>query len=235
VRAIGRALDGIRGPAGSTADPEVRSIRDDIREGVVFVVRHPGVRTMTLVGTLQCLAGGGFVALMVVWCARVLDIGTSGWRFAVVFSVWSVGGILASAALPRLLRRMSAGRVTLVALPVASVFAILTPLTRSWWLASIGMFLWSCGYTLVAVNSISYRQQVTPERLLGRVNTAGRMLSWGVGWTFGALSAGLLGGLVGIQAAMVAMGGLEGVACLVAWASPLRTADETAAASGSGS
>jgi hypothetical protein len=33
---------------------------------------------MTIVGALQCVAGGGFVALMVVWCDRVLDIGTEG-------------------------------------------------------------------------------------------------------------------------------------------------------------
>lgn len=229
VRGIVRGLDGERDDDGDgeRSSISMRSVRADVREGVAFVVRHPGVRTMTLVGTLQCLAGGGFVALMVVWCARVLDIGTSGWRFGAVFSVWSLGGILASAALPRLLSSISAARITLLALPIAAVFAVLTPLAGSWLLASVGLFCWSCGYTMVAVNSISYRQQVTPERLLGRVNTAGRMLSWGVGWTTGALCAGLLASVLGIREAMVALGLFEVVACVLAWMSPLRTGVDT--------
>lgn len=221
VKGIVRGLDGQRDAAQRAMS--VQSVRADIREGIAFVIRHPGVRTMTIVGTLQCLAGGGFVALMVVWCARVLHIGTSGWRFGVVFSVWSVGGILASAVLPRLLRRVSAGQITLAALPVAAVFGLLTPLARTWPLAALGMFCWSCGYTLVVVNSISYRQQQTPDPLLGRVNTAGRMLSWGVGWTTGALCAGLLGNTLGVRRAMVAMALFEVVACVVAWTSPLRS------------
>ena len=50
----------------------------DIGEGLRFLVRHPGVRTMTIVGTVQCISGGGFIALLVVWCDRVLDVGTDG-------------------------------------------------------------------------------------------------------------------------------------------------------------
>jgi len=53
----------------------------DIREGLAFLMRHDGVRTMTIVTAIQSFAGGGFVALMVVWCDRVLGVGTEGWRF----------------------------------------------------------------------------------------------------------------------------------------------------------
>ena len=82
------------GPASAEVHRAARSARD-IREGLVFLVRHPGVRTMTMIGTLQCIAGGAFVALDVVWCDQVLGIGTGGWRFGLVFSAWAVGGILA--------------------------------------------------------------------------------------------------------------------------------------------
>jgi predicted MFS family arabinose efflux permease len=75
----------------------------------------------------------------------------------------------------------------------------------------------------VVVNTISYRQQVTPEPLLGRVNTAGRMLSWGVGWTLGAVAGGVLSHQIGVRPAMVTMASLSVVAVLVAWTSPLRT------------
>lgn len=219
VRAIARMLqDPHRLPSRLTR----RAVLADIREGLLFLMRHAGVRTMTLVGTLQCMAGGAFVALDVVWCDQVLHIGTSGWRFGLVFSAWGVGGILADVALPRLLRRTTAARITLWALPLSAAFGILTPFAQWWLLGAVGVFLWSCFYTLVMVNSISYRQQVTPEPLLGRVNTAGRMLAWGIGWTLGALGGGVLAQLVGVPRAMSVMAGLGLVACAVAWTSPLR-------------
>jgi MFS family permease len=177
---------------------------------------------MTIVGALQCMAGGSFVALNVVWCDQVLGVGTSGWRFGLVFSAWSVGAIIASLALPRLLRRRNAAAITLAALPVSAVLGVVVPFARSWVVGALGLFLWSCVYTLVAVNSISYRQEVTPEPLLGRVNTAGRMLAWGLGWTTGALVGGVLSDILGVQTAMSAMAALGIVACVVAWTSPLR-------------
>ena len=76
---------------------------------------------------------------------------------------------------------------------------------------------------LVVVNTISYRQEVTPEALMGRVNTAARMLSWGVGWTLGAALGGMIGHVLGIRPALVVMTGFGFVAVAVAWMSPLRS------------
>ncbi|TWD83633.1 putative MFS family arabinose efflux permease [Kribbella amoyensis] len=194
----------------------------DIGEGIRFLVRHPGVRTMTIVGALQSFAGGGFVALMVVWCDRVLHIGTSGLRFGLVFGAWGIGGMAAAVGLPRLLRRVRPAAITLFALPVSAVLGIVTALVPTWPLAAIALLTWGSAYMLVIVNSITYRQQVTPEHLLGRVNTAGRMLSWGVGWTLGAIVGGVLGGHLGVRAAMVVLGVAGFGAVLVAWTSPLR-------------
>lgn len=59
---------------------------------------------MTVVSLPPCLAGGGFMGLMVVWCDRVLHVGTSGLRFGLVYSCWSVGGVAGAFWLPRLLR-----------------------------------------------------------------------------------------------------------------------------------
>jgi MFS family permease len=219
VRSISRLLQDPTRRAG----PLTReAVFGEIREGLGYLVRHGGVRTMTVLGSLQCLAGGGFVALMVVWCDRVLDVGTSGWRFGLVFTSWSLGALVASVALPRLLRRRTPGQVALAALPVSAALGIVTPLARQWPVAAAALFTWSCVYTLVTINTISYRQQVTPEHLLGRVNTAGRMLSWGVGWTLGAVLGGVLGNVLGVQRGMLALTSLGVVAVVVAWTSPLR-------------
>lgn len=200
-----------------------RVLLTEIAEGVRYLVHHAGVRTMTIVGSLQSFAGGGFVALMVVWCDRVLHVGTSGLRFGLIYGAWGIGGLAAAVGLPRLLKRLPAAAITLYALPVSAALGVVTPLMPTWPLAAIALLAWGSAYVLVIVNAISYRQQVTPEQLLGRVNTAGRMLSWGVGWTLGSIVAGVVSSQLGVRPAMVVMGLLGFVAVVVAWTSPLRT------------
>ncbi|MGH3478232.1 MAG: MFS transporter [Nocardioidaceae bacterium] len=225
VRTIARPL---QDPDRERARTTPSAVVADIKVGLRFLVRHPGVRTMTIVGALQCIVGGGFVALMVVWFDRVLDIGTEGWRFGLVWSSWSVGALVASLALPRVLDRTTPARITLAALPVSAVLGIATSFATSWPLAALGLLTWSGAYMLVVVNSVSYRQQVTPEPLLGRVNTAGRMLAWGLGWTVGAAVAGALSSVIGVRSTLHAVTCVGVLAVLVAWTSPLRRADTPA-------
>ena len=195
IRMVRRALSTVR---ANLAPLRPSVVLKDIREGVTFLWRHPGVRSNTIVGALQSAGGAGFVALFVPWADQVLHIGTSGWRFGLVFAVWGIGGVAASALTPMLLRRLPAARVTLGAIPVSAVAGLATALAPDWVLASVGMVVWGVAYQLVLITSLTYRMQVTPEHLLGRVNTAGRMLSWGLGWTVGSVAGGVLAdGLLG--------------------------------------
>ncbi len=200
----------------------LRQVGRDVCDGLDFLVHHAGVRTMTLIGFLQCVGGGGFVALMVVWIDRRLGVGTEGLRFGLVYGGWAVGGLIASLALPWLLRRWSAARVALLAVPISCAVGLVVPAITQGWLAALAMTAWSVGYTMIAMNSISYRQEVTPNHLLGRVNTAGRMLSWGVGWTGGAFLAGAVVDLLGLVPTLYLLAATAVLSVVVAWSSPLR-------------
>lgn len=225
VRSIGRAMSLPRERAAAAAGPGGKQatarVFAEIREGLSFLWRHPGVRSNTLIGMLQSIAGAGWVALWVPWADRTLGIGTSGWRFGLVFSVWGVGGIAASALTPRLLRRWTPARLTLAAIPVSAVAGIAVALATHWVVACVLMVVWGLAYQVVIINSLTYRQQVTPEHLLSRVNTAGRMLSWGVGWTLGALVAGQLAERLTVPHAMLALTCVGVLAAAYAWLSPL--------------
>jgi hypothetical protein len=219
VRGIVRALSESR-----DGQPPLRPrvVLADIGDGLRYLIRHAGVRTMTVVGSVQSFAGGGFMALIVVWCDRVLHIGTSGLRFGLVWGTWGIGGLIAALSLPRLLKRMPPAAITLYALPASALLGVLTPLSPNWVAAALATLVWGSAYMLVIVNAISYRQQVTPEKLLGRVNTAGRMLSWGVGWTLGSAVGGVLGNAFGPRTGMVLMGLCGCLGVVFAWTSPLR-------------
>ncbi len=207
-----------RARAPLTAGQVVR----DVREGLAFLGHHEGVRSMTVIGTLMMLSIGGYMALTVVWLDRVLHLGTEGWRFGITYMAWAVGGLAASVAIPRLVRFVTPARIALVAVPVAAGLGVVTSRVTVWWVAALLYVGWAAATTLVVVNSISYRQAVTPEHLQGRVNTAGRMLSWGIGWTGGAFLSGLLVEPLGLRPTMLFFASVSVLAAVFAWLSPLR-------------
>src|SRR6476659_5348321 len=109
---------------------------------------------MTIVGSVQSFGGGGFMALIVVWCDRVLHIGTLGLRFGLVWGMWGIGGLIAALSLPKLLKRMSPAAITLYALPVSALLGVLSSLSPHWIVAALALFVWGSAYVLVIVNAV---------------------------------------------------------------------------------
>ncbi len=234
VGGIHRALSTSGGSQGSPGSPRspgtrpplrLRELVVDVRHGLDFLVHHTGVRTLTVVGALQSAAGAGFMALFVPWSDQVLRIGTSGWRFGVLYSVWGLGGIAAASLSARLQARYGAARICLWAMPCSALAGVVATLVGSWVWAAVVLIGWGAAYQLVLVSGLTYRQTVTPERLLSRVNTTARMISWGIGWSLGALAAGALAQVVPVRTAMLTLACAGLVGAVVAWLSPLRHPD----------
>ncbi|MDQ1641006.1 MAG: hypothetical protein QOJ90_357 [Actinomycetota bacterium] len=220
LRALSRPLsDPARRP---TAPLSRRALVADVREGLSFLWGHATVRTMTVVGACQSIAGGAFVGQMVVWADRTLDVRAGDARLGVVFGSWGVGVLVASLTMPPLVRRYGAARVTLLGLPASAALCGVTALVGNWVLGSLALVAWGAAYMLVVINSITYRQQVTPEHLMSRVNTTGRMLSFGLGWPLGSVIGGAVSEIAGPQAAMLAGAVVLAAGAVGAWLSPLR-------------
>ena len=220
IRAITRPLSD---PTRTGAEPLNRSaLVADVREGLQFLWGHVTVRSMTIVGALQSVAGGAFVGQLVPWADRQLGVQAGDWRLGVVFSAWGVGVLFASLMLPRAVRRVGAARVTLLCLPVSAVLCTATAFAYDWVTGSLALVAWGAAYMGVVINSITYRQQVTPEALMSRVNTTGRMLSFGLGWPVGSVLGGVVAQLSGPREAMLTGALVLALGVVVAWTSPLR-------------
>jgi MFS family permease len=219
IRAVRRPMSD---PARDTVGSGLTGLRRDVADGVRFLVRHVQVRTMTILGACQSIAGGAFVGQMVVWADRSLSVRAGDFRLGLVFGAWGVGALLASVVTPRLSRRYGAARITLLALPASAVLAVGTALAPDWVTGAFLLGAWSSAYMLVVINAINYRQQETPEPLMSRVNTAGRMLSFGAGFPLGALLGGVVAGSAGPVAGMLAGAAVAALGATYAWVSPLR-------------
>lgn len=192
----------------------------DMVEGLVFVLRHPVIRPLTLAGTLNSVAGGAIAGLVVVFAVEQLGASVRGDVPGLLLTSIAVGGFLAAVSLPRLLRRVRLGLVTVgsLALGVPAVLVLAAAGTVA--VAAGALVMWGLASTLVVLNGISTRQQLTPDHLQARVNTSARMLAWG-GTPFGALAAGAVAEGVGTTVAVTGVAAVGTTAVVYALASGL--------------
>jgi MFS family permease len=208
--------------AAETAGRSVlRRVVADIREGLVFLWRQRLVRTMTLVGFGNSFSAGAVLGLMVVYAVRALGLPQTDGRIGLLYTASAIGGLAASLLLPALARRYPVGWITLIGLFAHFLLLIAVALAPTLWSGIVIIGVWQLCNTLIIINGITLRQQVTPDHLQARVNTTARMVAWG-GQPFGAAVGGVLTELFDIRIALLIVAGGVALSAIYGWFSPLR-------------
>ncbi|WP_162794971.1 MFS transporter [Nonomuraea lactucae] len=187
--------------AERTVEPEPAErpgLRGEIAEGMRFVFAHPLLRPLILCAAIAELAFAAVLALLVVYAADELRLGPGA--IGVALAVGNVGGLLGALLAGPLSRRIGDGAAFIVSIALFSGGAILLPLSTGAVALSGGLFVVYVGAVIFNVLQVSLCQIVTPARLLGRMNSVFRFVTWGM-VPLGAAGGGLL----------VAPAGLRGV------------------------
>ncbi len=204
--AAGSCMLAVAQPMGplNTADDRCRpTLRSDIAEGIDFLWRHDVIRPLILLGVANSVTAGGVTGLLLVLAVEQLDVSSNGAGLGGLLTVVAIGGFLAAAALPALTRHIPLGWITLGGLTTGIPAVLLLAASTSLVASSICLLAWSAGNTLVILNGISMRQQLTPDHLQARVNTTGRMVAWG-GTPVGALCCGMVAQVSSVGAGIAA-------------------------------
>ncbi|MFF9607542.1 MFS transporter [Streptomyces sp. NPDC014684] len=184
-------------PVDDARDGARRSILKEIGEGLRYVWRDPRVRALSLVSANVNFFGAMQQAVLVIFLIQVAGL-TEGIAGALLGAA-GIGGMCGAALGHRINTRLGAGEGTIAVMVVGSVLGLLVPLT----FRGVGVVfflvgyvaLWSMVITFTAV-SISYRQAVCPEGMLGRMTATSRFLTWGV-LPLGSAIGGALGSALG--------------------------------------
>jgi MFS family permease len=198
----------------------------EIMEGLRFVFGNRLLRAIAACTGSFNLFNGIFTAMEVVFFVRELHL-TPG-QIGLYFSIGSAGGLLGVFLVKPVVRWLGQGPAIWVSTATTAPFALLLPLAEpGWrtWLAAAGGIMISIGVVVYNVTQVSFRQGLTPERLLGRMNATMRFLVWGT-IPIGGLLGGLLGEWLGARNALWvgAIGGC--LAFLPTFLSPLRNMRE---------
>jgi MFS family permease len=176
------------------------SLRADVGEGLRFLWQRPVLRTLAAMVGLSNLAWTAASSLFVLWAVGPSStLRLTDQQYGLLLTTLAVGSVAGSVTADWVAARI--GRTVSLAVAMAgSALAIATPLlTTNVWVIGSLFAVAGAGISLWNVITVSLRQRLTPDRLLGRLNSAYRLLAWG-SMPIGAALGGALGEAFGVRA-----------------------------------
>jgi MFS family permease len=200
------ALIAVRGRFRPDRDGPPSTIRSDIRAGLSFLMSRPILRTLALMVGMSNLASSAAFAVFVLFAVGPeSSLGLTEPQYGLLFATAAAGGIVGGLIAEWIQNRLGRARALTLSVFGASASVITPALTTS--VPVIAAVLFAGGATIMVWNviTVSYRQRVTPDHLLGRLNSAYRLLAWGTR-PLGAGLGGLLGEWIGVRGVFAVMG-----------------------------
>jgi MFS family permease len=199
---------------------------DDIKEGFGWLWRHDFLRPLAIILGLMNMASNMGTASLVLFAQE--ELRTSPGEFAFIGIGGAVGGIVGGWTGSWVAKKLGSGPSLWLALVGGGLTNIVIGLTSSWLVVAAMFGIFMPLAVLWNVITVSLRQTIIPDRLLGRVNSVYRFFAWGM-IPIGALLGGLLIALfeamfdrgVGLRSPWI-VSGLFQVAMIV-WAGPKLT------------
>jgi MFS family permease len=196
-----------------------QSLRGSVMEGLRWLLRH---RLLRIVAVLLGAANFGSQmgqATLVLLATQTLHVGASG--YGLLWTAAAIGSILGGLANPAITRRV--GELPSLVISMAAFAAVYVAIAFAPGALVLGLLMACNGFfvTMWNVVTVSLRQRIVPDELLGRVNSVYRMIGWGL-IPVGSLAGGFAARLGGLRAPYLAGGVVCGVALLVALPGLLR-------------
>lgn len=203
---------------GPDTTPRTTRIGEEVMEGLRWFAGNPVLRLLAVVIGAFALFQAGVLALLVLLAIERLGMPEAA--FGALLAVGAVGNLL-GAALAERLDRVRISATVLVAGGVTAASYVVMGLTTSPWLAGAAFLIEGVAIAAANVVTVSLRQQIIPQSMLGRVGSAFRLCIFGT-MPVGALVAGFLGNAIGVGPAIAAMGAGQIVVLVLAAPAALR-------------
>jgi len=200
--AAGARPTAVRSPVTRSPAVPPTTLRREIADGLMFVLRDPFLRQLSTFWAAANLALTGYAALLVVFLVRV--IGLAPGSVGLLTAIPGIGGILGALVTGRITARYGTARGLLLSTLFTVPFCLLIPLTGpgprlAFYVA--GSLLACTGIAVGNIVIAAFRQSYSPPGMCGRVTATMRFLIFGTS-PLGALLGGSLGTWLGVRPAL---------------------------------
>ena len=196
------------------APPRQASLGADIKEGLVWLRGNALLRNLSFIAALTNFSLNATFGIFVLYALEILHVHAAG--FGLLLSVEAVGALSGSLLAGKIRRRLGTGPAILAALAIAGVANLAIGVTSSIALvAGMAVAVSFCGGVWNVVTN-TLRHSLVPDRLMGRVQSAHRLLSWGAA-PVGVLFGGALAQAFGLRAPFLMAAGTLLILALTAY------------------
>jgi MFS family permease len=181
------------------------SMVTEIREGLGYLLRNRILRTLAIMVGISNLASSAVFSVLVLYVVAPGPMGLDEVGFGILTTGFAVGAIVGTVLEPVTERRLGRSNVLFLMVVVTGLATLVPVVTSSavWVFASLAV----SGVVVMMWNiiTVSLRQRITPDRLLGRVNAGYRFFAWGA-MPIGALVGGLIAEAFGVVSVFLLAG-----------------------------
>lgn len=210
-------------PAAESTTPALRRLREDVTEGLRYVLSHPVLRSISIMMALFNFVATTEYAQLVLFAKR--ELSATDTQVAWLFAAGSAGVVVVSLVAGPIRRRLSFAVTALGALVVSGLCVTAMAVAR-WYPAALVLWAAASGFGLLLnINTGALRQAIVPNHMLGRVISIAGVLAWSAN-PLGALAGAAVINLTQNVAAVYAGVGLLSAAIALGGAlSPVRDGD----------
>ena len=184
------------------------SVATDIKEGMRFLLGHRLLRTLAVMVGVSNLSFTAMFAVFVLYAVAPGPMGLSEAEFGVLLTAFAAGSLLGSLVVERIEKRVGPANILFLSVFAGAVTTATPAFTTNPFIVGAAFAL--SGVTIVMWNviTVSLRQRIVPDELLGRLNASYRLFAWGT-QPIGALLGGVIGQFFGLPAVFLFSGALS--------------------------
>jgi MFS family permease len=189
------------------------SLRSRVAEGLRWLLRHRLLRVVAALLGVNTFCNAMGQATLVLLVTETLKV--SSRFYGALLAAAAVGSVAGGLLNPRLTRRLGQVPSMLIAMGAVSAVYVGIGLAPD---AAVMAALELCNgfaVTMWNVVTVTLRQRIVPNDMLGRVNSAYRMIGWGL-MPAGAVAGGFIAHVAGLRAPYAVAGILCGITTLAA-------------------
>jgi MFS family permease len=176
------------GSEGAAPAPR-RSMRVEIGEGLRWLWDHRLIRILAILLGIMNGMGAAMLATEVLFVQEILGLDARG--FGLLATASAIGGVLGSQVAPSLTKRIGPGLSLYLTLAGGVVTAVGIGTTSNAIVVGVMFAIYMFTAVIWNVITVSLRQTIIPDHLLGRVNSVYRFFGWGM-MPIGALLGGAI-------------------------------------------
>ena len=194
----------------------VRAVWRELGEGFAFLWRQPVLLSNTLLSTMAQVAVGAEIVVSLLYAQTVVERGAVSFEqmFALLLTALAVGSVIAGITVGALGDRLPKGPMVIVGFIGMGLAVVLAGLVTDPFAALFAFFLVGAFNMVFIIPTITLFQELTPQRLMGRVVSSRQALVFGSIAASMALS-GYLAGVIGPASVFVVAGAICAAAGLI--------------------